>query len=277
MDIEQNIPVARIMTLTAGSSGEEDAPAEELQDSSAASSETTEAPAKKKRRFSMTIEFWVAIILALTALGTAWASWMSELHESIQAASYTNATTQFSEGTSLNNAATLSLSNDMAAWNTLVLLETERRFYLEDGDTKSATRTNQQIEYLIETMIKDSTMAETVRTALHSDPIPNVFSQEQMNAYYQQSTEALAEGKEAFDIGNAANLYADAYGLVRILYSIVMFLLAAIGIYKEPLPRKIMLGMGACIFVIATIYMASLPLPSTFNLGYFLNAATPTS
>lgn len=63
-------------------------------------SETAKEPKKiSKRSSEEKIEIIVAIFLGITALATAWASWIGSLHGGNQATNYTKATTSHQRAT----------------------------------------------------------------------------------------------------------------------------------------------------------------------------------
>lgn len=81
-------------------------------------SETAKEPKKiSKRSSEEKIEIIVAIFLGITALATAWASWIGSLHGGNQATNYTKSNNLSSEGNSMWNEASQNLMQDMITWN----------------------------------------------------------------------------------------------------------------------------------------------------------------
>ena len=81
-------------------------------------SETAKEPKKiSKRSSEEKIEIIVAIFLGITALTTAWASWIGSLHGGNQATNYTKSNNLSSEGNSMWNEASQNLMQDMITWN----------------------------------------------------------------------------------------------------------------------------------------------------------------
>ena len=70
--------------------------------------------------------------------------------------------------------------------------------------------------------------------------------------------------------GKKDNANGDAYGLVTVIYSVVLFMLGIVGTFKRLPNRTIVLCVAIAGFLFATIYMITIPLPTGFNLlSYF--------
>ena len=81
---------------------------------------TNEEPAEKKGKKKSKdeiIEIIVAIFLGITALTSAWASWIGSLHGGNQATNYTTSNNLAAEGNSMFNEASQNLMQDMMLWN----------------------------------------------------------------------------------------------------------------------------------------------------------------
>ena len=87
---------------------------------SEAETEKEAAPEKKKFFTANRIEIIVAIFLGITALLTAWATWIGSLHGGNQATNYTKSNNLAAEGNSEYNAEMQLYLSDMMAWNTAI-------------------------------------------------------------------------------------------------------------------------------------------------------------
>lgn len=85
-----------------------------------ASEEETAAPEKKKLLSAKRIEVITAIFLGITALLTAWATWIGSLHGGNQSTNYTKSNNIAAEGNSAYNSAMQLYLSDLLAWNTAV-------------------------------------------------------------------------------------------------------------------------------------------------------------
>ena len=90
-----------------------------------------------------------------------------------------------------------------------------------------------------------------------------------VESYFNDANEMLAESEEVLAQGQADNSHGDAFGLATVIYSIVLFLLGIIGIFKKLPNRTIILIVAAVFFLAATIYMLTLPMPTGFSLSSF--------
>ena len=75
---------------------------------------------KKKLLTANRLEIIVAIFLGITALLTAWATWIGSLHGGIQAINFTKSNNLASEGNAEYNSAMQLYLSDMMTWNTAI-------------------------------------------------------------------------------------------------------------------------------------------------------------
>ena len=71
------------------------------------------------------LEIITVILLGITALLTAWASYVGSIHGGNQATNYATSNNISSDGNSLYNSAVQTLSQDMSIWNTIASYEVE--------------------------------------------------------------------------------------------------------------------------------------------------------
>ena len=75
--------------------------------------ETAAAPEKQKRSKDDILEIIIAIFLGVTALATAWASWIGSLHGGNMSTNYTRSNNIAADGNARWNEASQSLMQDM--------------------------------------------------------------------------------------------------------------------------------------------------------------------
>ena len=91
-----------------------------------------------------------------------------------------------------------------------------------------------------------------------------------VDSYFEDAYAMLDESSELLEQGKQDNAHGDAYGLVAVIYSIVLFMLGIVGIFKQIPNRMIIMIVALVAFLIATIYMLTIPLPTGFNIfSYF--------
>ena len=90
--------------------------------------------------------------------------------------------------------------------------------------------------------------------------------------YFVESRKLIAESQSLLEEGQRDNAHGDAYNLVNVIYSVVLFLLGIVGVFKS-LPNRAAVMIIAIIGVIlASIYMFTIPLPTGFNFLSFFGA-----
>ncbi len=241
-----------------------------------------------KRDYERIIEIVIVIMLGITALVMAWASWMSSLHGGNQATSYTVSNNLSSEGNSEYNAAVQSQMQDMLLWNDISELQAEWLFATdaEVVDEDEISLIASKILFKMQENLSPE-MAEQIQwdmSADFSDPVAYVsewmdleaaltspfFNEDYVDAYYVTANELLEQSHAELENGKKANADGDAFGLVTVIYSVVLFLLGIASSLKSKTNKNIVVAFSLVAFVVAMIYMFTIPLPSGFELvSYF--------
>ncbi len=243
---------------------------------------TEEAVAEKepKKKGGLTeskLEVFIAIMLGITAVFSAWASWVGSLHGGNQATNYATSNNLSAMGNATWNEASQNLMQDMLLWNDISDLQLEIMYADSIGDTDTVELASYKLYYKCYDNLTDEMAASLgfdFDEAGESEPVDyilswidtdtateNPFTEEFVSAYYDEASAQLAESEEVLATGQMDNKYGDRFNLVTVIYSIVLFLLGIVGIFKG-LPNRKLVTIVACIaFVIATIYMLTIPLP----------------
>ncbi len=232
---------------------------------------TEETKEEKKGFFSDSrVEILVAIFLGITALLTAWASWIGSLHGGNQATNYTKSNNIASEGNSEYNSAFQEYLSDQLAWNTM----SEYSFDLDIANAKGDTIEAELIEEKIENYIQQNG-SEILFDAWEkmTDDMSSPFEVEGMvDKYFENANALLAESQQLLEEGMQDNKNGDSFNLVNVIYSLVLFMLGIIGIFKKIPNRFVVLCIAVVCLILATIYMFTLPMPTGFSIGSFFGA-----
>ena len=89
---------------------------------------------------------------------------------------------------------------------------------------------------------------------------------------FRTNNELLEESQEVLEEGQRDNARGDAYNLVSVIYSVVLFMLGIVGIFKKIPNRAAVLFIAVGVLVVATIYMFTIPMPTGFSIGSFFGA-----
>ena len=233
--------------------------------------ETNEAPKKKKSFFSEnTVEVLVAIFLGITALLSAWASWIGSLHGGNQSTNYTKSNNLASEGNSEYNAGLQMYLSELMAWNTIVDYAFEKTIAQYDGDEVKAEliqeKLNSYIEQNASAILLDAYNSMT-------DDMDSPFEVPGMiDRYYVTANELLQESREILEEGQRDNTNGDSYNLVNVIYSVVLFMLGIVGIFKGIPNRTLVLIIAVIGLVLTTIFMCTIPMPTGFDITSFFAA-----
>ena len=226
--------------------------------------------AKQKRSKEEILEIIIAIFLGVTALATAWASWIGSLHGGNQATNYTTSNNLAADGNSRYNEASQNLMQDMMLWNQISEASLNLTFAEESGDDIEA----EKYSYLLDQLMSDNATQEfldAVNWALDQEDYATPFDMEgYVDSYFEDAWAVLDESEALLEQGKQDNSNGDKFGLVTVIYSVVLFMLGIVGTFKKLPNRYIITGVAIAGFLFATIYMFTIPMPTGFNLfGFF--------
>ena len=91
------------------------------------------------------------------------------------------------------------------------------------------------------------------------------------NSYYEDAANLLKESQDILETGKQDNLNHERFGLVAVIYALVLFLLGIAGTFKRSPNRMIIMGTAIVLLVFGFVFMISIPMPEGFNMFTFLN------
>ena len=89
--------------------------------------------------------------------------------------------------------------------------------------------------------------------------------------YYETANELLAESEELLKEGQKDNANGDSYNLATVIYSVVLFLLGIVGIFKRLPNRKAVLCIAIVGLIATVVYMVTIPMPTGFSMSSFFH------
>ncbi|MFI3170040.1 MAG: hypothetical protein R3Y06_08865 [Faecalibacterium sp.] len=238
----------------------------------------------KQEKFSHTIEIIVVILMGLTALLTAWASWVGSLHSGNQATNYTVSNNIASEGNSEYNAASQYLMQDMILWNEIADMQFDIWYAYENDDEYTLALQSEKLYFKLYENLSDDMAAaiawdfpesdDYVTTILdwmeNEEAVNTPFADEEyFDSYYEYAYELLAESDAVLEQGKEDNANGDKFGLITVIFSVSLFLLGMISTMESVKNKYILLGVAGVSIVFATIFMLCIPLPTGFSLANF--------
>ena len=130
----------------------------------------------KKKTPDEIIALIVVIMLGVTALFTAWGSWIGSLHGGNQATSYTTSNNLASEGNSEYNAGVQQMNRDMLLWNDISDMQMEISFAQNNGDDVTVEKICYQLFYKLDENLTERMAGAigwnyTMSEAEYSDPM----------------------------------------------------------------------------------------------------------
>ncbi len=241
---------------------------------------------KKTRNMDAILEIIVVVMLGITALFTAWASWIGSLHGGNQATNYADANNLASEGNSEYNVGMQRINQDMILWNEISDLQIDILYAQDNDDNEMLIKSTNKLFYkLTDNLTTDMAEAigwdpddqsddptEIILSWMENDiALQSPFTNESFtDTYFEDANTLLTESQDKMEAGQKDNKNGDAYGLVTVIYSVVLFLLGIAGSFQSKKNKYAIITISLVSFLIATIYMLTLPLPDGFNLISFL-------
>ncbi|MEG2597212.1 MAG: hypothetical protein RR977_02195 [Oscillospiraceae bacterium] len=223
-----------------------------------------------KRTKDEILEILVVVLLGVVALLTAWATWIGSLHEGNQANNYTKSNNISADGNSRWNQAAQNLSADMALWNSITEIRIDRAFAENKGDQVETERANWKLAQLSTDSVGENLQA-AINWADEQEEYASPFSKEGfVESYFADAQTVLDEAQAVLEQGQKDNEDGDAYGLVTVVYSIVLFLLGIAGSFKNTNNKIGVIAVSVVGMVFATAYMMTLSMPTDFSIVAYL-------
>ena len=234
------------------------------------SENNTQTPAQEKPRRSKEdiLEIIIAVFLGVTALATAWASWIGSLHGGNMSTNYTKSNNLAADGNARWNEASQTLMQDMQVWNMISDYQVEVLYADKTGDESKLYES----AYKIINYDFDFDADQIIDWVINNEKSTvSPFSDEDyVNSYYADAQEILAESEAVLAEGQQDNTRGDTFNLVTVIYSVVLFMLGIVGTFRR-LPNRLLITCVAIAgFLFGTIYMFTIPMPTGFSfLSFF--------
>lgn len=248
---------------------------------------------KTKRSKEDILEIVIAIFLGVTALATAWASWIGSLHGGNMSTNYTKSNNLAADGNARWNEASQTLMQDMQVWNLIsdyqvgILYAVDAEAQADDEITAAAYLDKQyENAYKIQFICADNLSEEMAEMIDYSfdfsaeniiDWVCNndkatvspFSNQDFIESYYTEARELIAESEAILKEGQDDNQKGDTFNLVTVIYSVVLFMLGIVGTFRKLPNRMLITGIAIAGFLFGTIFMFTIPFPTGFNFGSY--------
>jgi len=90
-----------------------------------------------------------------------------------------------------------------------------------------------------------------------------------IDSYYVDAASVLSESQMVIEQGQQDNRNGDAFGLVTVIYSLILFLIGIAGSFKSLTNKYILIVISITGIVLTTTYMMTIPLPTGFDIMAF--------
>jgi flagellar basal body-associated protein FliL len=234
--------------------------------------------AKEKKKKEEILEIIIVVMLGVTAVLTAWASWIGSLHGGNQATNYTTSNNLAAEANSEYNVAVQNELTDRLVYNEFNDLSIDYIYAYEAGDEAEAERIDWKMTELQDNSFSeellaafDWSVAENDKNADNPDvPYLTPFDKEDYgDSYFERYYELEDQSKAALKQGQQDNADGDSFGLVTVIYSVVLFLLGICNSFSSFKNKTALVCISGVAFIIATIYMFTINMPTGFTLASF--------
>lgn len=214
---------------------------------------------------SKRVETIVAVLLGITTLLSAWASWIAHLHGGLQSINFTKSNNSSALGTAASNIGIQAYLADYMTWNTLRDYKYELEAAKADGDQGKIKLIEEKIEKYKKQNIEGGILAEGIKWMEENNEDDPFKMPGMAQKYMEQGNEMFQESQEQLEEGKRDNTKGDSYMLVTVIYSLTLFLLGIVGTFKN-LPNRIaVLAIAFGFLIFAFLYMCTIPLPTGFD------------
>ena len=220
---------------------------------------------KKSLITSKRIETIVAVLLGVTTLLSAWASWISHLHGGLQSINFTQSNNESAHGTAASNVGMQAYLADYMTWNTLRDYNYELEVANADGDKEKAALIKEKIAKFKKQNIDGGILAEGIKW-MEENKEDDPFKMPGMaEKYLEEGSKEFNKSQELLEEGKRDNTKGDSYMLVTVIYSLTLFLLGIVNTFKNMSNRIVVLAIAITFLVFAVVYMCTIPLPTDFE------------
>ncbi len=219
---------------------------------------------QKALRTAKWLETVVAILLGITTLLSAWATWIGSLHSGIQSINFTKSNNMASQGTAEYNLGMQLYLSDYMTWTAVKDYYYDLEMAKADGDQAQIDLITEKIELFKKNSISDM-LAEGIQWMEENNEDDPFQMPGMIESYFESAEEKVDRSQELLEEGMRDNTKGDSYNLVTVIYSLTLFLLGIVGTFKN-MPNRIAVMMIAVAFLVfGVIYMCTIPLPTGFE------------
>ena len=229
------------------------------------SSETLDS-AKSSVRKEKILETVTAVLLGVTTLLSAWAAWVGSLHGGHEQIHFTESNNTASSAVALYNDATQLVVQDAAIWSSIQNYTLDAQAAAAEGDDAKLQIATVKLQTL------EGVCSPEFKTAIDwaRETGKSPFEMEgYAKSYYEEAAAILQKSQDFLEEGKQDNLNSHRFGLVTVIYSLVLFLLGIAGTFKRSPNRIAIMGAAVVLLVVGFTFMISIPMPEGFNLFNF--------
>jgi hypothetical protein len=213
-------------------------------------------------KFSKRFELFIAILLGLTAVLTAYASWQGSLYDGNQAQFYTEGNAKLTDGNAQWNEASQLVAQDMDVWNQITSLQVDQMYaeYYKDADAAEAAQ--YKLDQIMYNNVSDE-FRVAIDWANAQEDYASPFDMEgYLDSYYIEAEAVLEAGYAQIAEGNTANDWGDKQGLVTVIFAVVLFMLGIVSTFNNMRTKFVVTGVSIVALIYGVIMMAGIPFVS---------------
>ncbi len=166
----------------------------------------------KSETFALKLEIIIAIMLGITAVLTAWASWQASLYDGNQTSSYAAGTATIADAKSLYNEGYQKFTQDMGVWNKIVDMRIEIEYATQKNNTEEIERYQWKLYQLMADNVSD-TFSEALQWADAQTEYSSPFDKEDfLDSYYIDAEATYDAGQAKLKEGENSNDLGDRLG-----------------------------------------------------------------
>lgn len=214
----------------------------------------------KSEKFDKVFEIVIAIVLGITAVLTAYASWQASLYGGNQATKYTKGSAIVGEANAMFTEASQQLSADMSLYNEVNDLRIDLTFAEQNNNTQEAERLSWKLDELYSNNVSED-LAAAIEWSDEQTEYVSPFEMEGLvESYYAEASVLYQEGNDMIADGQKDNSLGDKLGLTTVIYAVVLFMLGVVNTFDGKGTRLAVAGVSFVALMYAFITMLSVPM-----------------
>ncbi len=217
---------------------------------------------EKAEKLNQIFEIVVAILLGLTALITAWASYQGSLYDGNQSTKYTEGAAIQAEANAIYLSQSQLLASDMRIYDEMNNLQIDIAYAEANGDAVELEKLQWKYNEFQQNNCSEELLAAIEWAYAQPEYISPFAKEGFVDSYFAGYQELYDQGVAMVEDGKKDNDLSDKLGFSTVVFTLVLFLLGILNTFSSIKLKFVIMTISLAALVWATVVMLSVPLIS---------------